>query len=99
MHTAGVGAEAFTTAIETLWGVPAAGHGVSLAGKTDLQIGQEILTVLDLHDDHGDAGGRLPRPIAETERLVAASAASWSPPASPREEPSTPAAPTTSSMT
>ena len=58
VHTAGVGAEAFTTAIETLWGVPAAGHGVSLAGKTDLQIGQEILTVLALSDDGdgGDAG-------------------------------------------
>lgn len=74
VHTAGVGAEAFTKAIETLWGVPAAGHGVSLAGKTDLQIGHEILTVLDLHDDRGEgeAGGRLSRLIAETERLVAA---------------------------
>lgn len=72
VHTAGVGAEAFTTAIETLWGVPAAGHGVSLAGKTDLQIGQEILTVLALHDDNGDgeAADRLSRLIAETERLV-----------------------------
>jgi phosphoglycolate phosphatase len=73
VHTAGVGAEAFTAAIETLWGVPATGHGVSLAGKTDLQIGREILTVLDLLDDNGDgeAGGRLSRLIAETERLVA----------------------------
>jgi phosphoglycolate phosphatase len=69
VHTAGVGAEAFTTAIETLWGVPAAGHGVSLAGKTDLQIGREILTVLALAEDADD---RLPRLIAETERLVAA---------------------------
>ena len=68
VHTAGVGAEAFTTAIETLFGVRAADHGVSLAGKTDLQIGREILTVLEL------AGGdvRLARLIAETERLVAA---------------------------
>ena len=74
VHTAGVGAEAFTKAIETLWGVPAAGHGVSLAGKTDLQIGHEILTVLDLHDDNGDGevSVRLSRLIAETERLVAA---------------------------
>lgn len=72
VHTAGVGAEAFITAIETLWGVPAAGHGVSLAGKTDLQIGREILTVLGLHDDIEGDGARLPRLIAETERLVAA---------------------------
>jgi phosphoglycolate phosphatase-like HAD superfamily hydrolase len=72
VHTAGVGAKAFITAIETLWGVPAAGHGVSLAGKTDLQIGREILTVLDLHDDIDGDGARLPRLIAETERLVAA---------------------------
>lgn len=76
VHTAGVGAEAFTTAIETLWGVSAGGHGVSLAGKTDLQIGEEILRVLDLHDSDPDvaAGGdaRLSRLIAETERLVAA---------------------------
>ena len=74
VHTAGVGAEAFTTAIETLWGLPAAGHGVSLAGKTDLQIGHEILTVLDLYEENGggEAGGRLSRLIAETERLVAA---------------------------
>jgi len=50
VHTAGVGAEAFVTAIETLWGVPAAGHGISLAGKTDLQIAHEILTVLALAD-------------------------------------------------
>jgi phosphoglycolate phosphatase-like HAD superfamily hydrolase len=74
VHTAGVGAEAFVTAVETLWGV-AAGHGVSLAGKTDLQIGREILTVLALADDddsNGEAGARLPRLIAETERLVAA---------------------------
>jgi phosphoglycolate phosphatase-like HAD superfamily hydrolase len=58
VHTAGVGAEAFVTAIETLFGVPAAGHGVSLAGKTDLQIGQEILTALALADTVGplDAG-------------------------------------------
>jgi phosphoglycolate phosphatase len=69
VHTAGVGAEAFTTAIETLFGVPAAGHGVSLAGKTDLQIGREILTVLDLA---GAGDARLARLIAETERLVAA---------------------------
>jgi phosphoglycolate phosphatase len=67
VHTAGVGAEAFITAIETLWGVPAAGHGVSLAGKTDLQIAREILTVLEL-----DGDARLPRLVAETERLVAA---------------------------
>jgi phosphoglycolate phosphatase-like HAD superfamily hydrolase len=69
VHTAGVGAEAFSTAIETLWGVPATGHGVSLAGKTDLQIGREILTVLSLAN--GDESG-LARLIAETERLVAA---------------------------
>lgn len=69
VHTAGVGAEAFTTAVETLFGVPAAGHDVSLAGKTDLQIGREILAVLSLGDDDGT---RLPRLIAETERLVAA---------------------------
>ena len=69
VHTAGVGAEAFTKAIETLWGVPAAGHGVSLAGKTDLQIGQEILTVLSLTDQEED---RLSRLILETERLVEA---------------------------
>jgi phosphoglycolate phosphatase len=69
VHTAGVGAEAFTTAIETLFGVPAAGHGVSLAGKTDLQIGREILTALALIDDDST---RLTRLIAETERLVAA---------------------------
>jgi phosphoglycolate phosphatase-like HAD superfamily hydrolase len=70
VHTAGVGAEAFVMAIESLWGVPAAGHGVTLSGKTDLQIAHEILTVLDLHD-HRD-GGRLPQLIAETEKLVAA---------------------------
>ncbi|MEW6472892.1 MAG: HAD hydrolase-like protein [Actinomycetota bacterium] len=69
VHTAGVGAEAFVTAIETLFGVPAAGHGVSLAGKTDTQIAREILTVLDLHHD---ADTDLPRLVAETERLVAA---------------------------
>ena len=69
VHTAGVGASAFITAIETLFGVPAGGHGVSLAGKTDPQIAREILTVLDLHDD---AGTHLPGLLAETERLVAA---------------------------
>jgi phosphoglycolate phosphatase-like HAD superfamily hydrolase len=70
VQTGGVGAEAFRTAIETLYGVPAGDHGVSLAGKTDPQIAREILTVLDLHDD-GDAT-RLPGLLAETERLVAA---------------------------
>jgi phosphoglycolate phosphatase len=69
VQTGGVGAEAFGTAIETLYGVPAGGHGVSLAGKTDPQIAREILTVLDLHDD---AETRLPGLLAETERLVAA---------------------------
>jgi len=69
VQTAGVGAEAFNTAIETLYGVPAGHHGVSLAGKTDPQIAREILTVLDLHDD---AEARLPGLLAETERLVAA---------------------------
>lgn len=69
VHTAGVGAAAFARAVETLYGVPAGEHGVSLAGKTDPQIAREILTVLDLHD----AGGlRLPGLLAETERLVAA---------------------------
>ncbi len=68
-QTGGVGAEAFVAAIETLFGVGADGHGVSLAGKTDPQIGREILTVLDLHDD---ADTRLPALLAETERLVAA---------------------------
>ena len=67
--TDGVGAEAFDTAIETLFGVPAGHHGVSLAGKTDPQIAREILTVLDLHDD---ADAHLPGLLAETERLVAA---------------------------
>jgi phosphoglycolate phosphatase-like HAD superfamily hydrolase len=51
VRTGGVGADAFNTAIETLFGVPAGKHGVSLAGKTDPQIAREILTVLDLHDD------------------------------------------------
>jgi phosphoglycolate phosphatase len=69
VHTAGVGAAAFVTAIETLFGVAAGGHGVSLAGKTDPAIAREILTVLDLHDD---ADAHLPRLLAETERLVAA---------------------------
>jgi len=69
VRTGGVGAEAFGTAIETLFGVSAAGHGVSLAGKTDPQIAREILRVLDLHDD---ADAHLPRLLAETERLVAA---------------------------
>ena len=69
VQTGGVGAEAFSTAIETLYGVPAGNHGVSLAGKTDPQIAREILTVLDLHDD---AEARLPGLLAETERLVAA---------------------------
>ncbi|MGH9008971.1 MAG: HAD family hydrolase [Acidimicrobiia bacterium] len=69
VRTGGVGAEAFGTAIETLFGAPAGDHGVSLAGKTDPQIAREILTVLDLHDD---AEARLPILLAETERLVAA---------------------------
>ena len=69
VQTAGVGAEAFITAVETLYGVPAGHHGVSLAGKTDPQIAREILTVLDLHED---AETRLPGLLAETERLVAA---------------------------
>jgi len=69
VHTAGVGAEAFVTAIESLYGVPAGAHGVSLAGKTDPAIAREILTVLELHDR---ADVHLPRLLAETERLVAA---------------------------
>ena len=69
VRTGGVGAEAFGAAIETLYGVPAGDHGVSLAGKTDPQIAREILTVLDLHDDFD---GRLPGLLAETERIVAA---------------------------
>jgi phosphoglycolate phosphatase len=69
VRTGGVGAEAFTTAIETLFGVPAGDHGVTLAGKTDPQIAREILTVLELHDD---ADAHLPGLLAETERLVAA---------------------------
>ena len=69
VRTGGVGADAFNTAIETLFGVPAGEHGVSLAGKTDPQIAREILMVLELHDD---AGSRLPGLLAETERLVAA---------------------------
>jgi phosphoglycolate phosphatase len=68
VRTGGVGAEAFNTAIETLFGVPAGEHGVSLAGKTDPQIAREILTVLELHD----ADAHLPGLLAETERLVAA---------------------------
>ena len=68
-RTGGVGAEAFGTAVETLYGVPAAGHGVTLAGKTDPQIAREILTALDLHDS-GDS--RLSALLEETERLVAA---------------------------
>ena len=64
VHTAGVGAEAFITAIETLWGVAAAGHGVTLAGKTDLQIAHEILTVLDLHDA-ADVDDDLPAATAD----------------------------------
>jgi phosphoglycolate phosphatase-like HAD superfamily hydrolase len=69
VRTGGVGAEAFATAIETLFGVSAGNHGVTLAGKTDPQIAREILTVLELHDD---ADAHLPRLLAETERLVAA---------------------------
>jgi phosphoglycolate phosphatase-like HAD superfamily hydrolase len=69
VRTGGVGAEAFATAIETLFGVPAGDHGVTLAGKTDPQIAREILAVLELH---GDADAHLPRLLAETERLVAA---------------------------
>jgi phosphoglycolate phosphatase-like HAD superfamily hydrolase len=69
VRTGGIGAEAFGTAIETLFGVPAGDHGVSLAGKTDPQIAREILTVLELHDD---AEAHLPGLLAETERLVAA---------------------------
>ena len=69
VRTGGVGAEAFNAAIETLFGVPAGDHGVSLAGKTDPQIAREILTVLDLHDD---PEVHLPGLLAETERLVAA---------------------------
>jgi len=68
VRTGGVGAEAFNTAIETLFGVPAGDHGVSLAGKTDPQIAREILAVLELHD----ADTHLPGLLAETERLVAA---------------------------
>ncbi|MDQ1499173.1 MAG: hypothetical protein QOI86_2513 [Actinomycetota bacterium] len=69
VQTAGVGAAAFTTAIETTFGVPAGHHGVSMAGKTDPQIAREILTVLHLHDA---AGTHLAGLLAETERLVAA---------------------------
>jgi phosphoglycolate phosphatase-like HAD superfamily hydrolase len=69
VRTGGVGAEAFNTAIETLFGVSVGNHGVSLAGKTDPQIAREILTVLDLHDD---PQVHLPGLLAETERLVAA---------------------------
>jgi phosphoglycolate phosphatase-like HAD superfamily hydrolase len=73
-RTGGVGAEAFGTAIETLYGVPAANHGVTLAGKTDPQIAREILIALDLHDggDDGGVDSGLPALLAETERLVAA---------------------------
>jgi phosphoglycolate phosphatase len=70
VRTGGVGVEAFNTAIETLFGVPAGNHCVSLAGKTDPQIAREILTVLDLHDD---PDAHLPGLLAEAERLVAAS--------------------------
>jgi phosphoglycolate phosphatase-like HAD superfamily hydrolase len=69
VHTAGVGAAAFTTAIETLFGIPASDHGVSLAGKTDPQIAREILAVLGLHDD---VDGEVPALLEETDRLVAA---------------------------
>src|SRR5687768_9141033 len=69
VHTAGVGAAAFTTAIETLFGISASDHGVSLAGKTDPQIAREILMVLDLHDE---PESRVRNLLAETERLVAA---------------------------
>ena len=68
VRTAGVGAAAFATAVESLFGVPAANHGVSLAGKTDPQIAREIMAALDLpHLSDTD----LPRLLAETERLVA----------------------------
>jgi phosphoglycolate phosphatase-like HAD superfamily hydrolase len=75
VHTAGVGGAAFVTAIETIFGVTAGGHGVSLAGKTDPQIAREILTVLDLHGSGpGDMGAdaHLSGVVAETERIVAA---------------------------
>jgi phosphoglycolate phosphatase-like HAD superfamily hydrolase len=70
-HTAGVGAAAFVTAVETLFGVTAGEHGVTLAGKTDPQIAREILTVLELHDGT-DGDERLTGLLAEAERLVAA---------------------------
>src|SRR5207237_10817274 len=47
----------------------AGGHGVAMGVNSDPQIGREIRTVLDLHDD---AGTHLPGLLAETERLVAA---------------------------
>ena len=68
VRTAGVGAAAFATAVESMFGVPAANHGVSLAGKTDPQIAREIMAALDL-PDLSDTD--LPRFLAETERLVA----------------------------
>jgi len=68
-HTAGVGAAAFITAVEVLFGVAANNHGVTLAGKTDPQIAREILTVLELHDEGGANVSGL---MAEAERLVAA---------------------------
>jgi phosphoglycolate phosphatase-like HAD superfamily hydrolase len=55
--------------VEGLFGVAAAEHGVTLAGKTDPQIAREILTVLELHDDDGVHLSGL---VAEAERLVAA---------------------------
>jgi len=68
VHTAGVGAAAFATAIETIFGVPAPITAWRWR-KTDPQIAREILTVARPARRRRYASGR---PPAETERLVAA---------------------------
>ena len=65
----GVSGRALASAVESVTGVAATGHGVAFGGKTDPQIVREILAVLDLHDQ---AASHVPAILAELERTLAA---------------------------
>lgn len=58
----------FAAAVEAMFGVPAADHGVRYGGKTDPQIAREILAALSI--DHDET--HLPALVAELERGLAA---------------------------
>ncbi|HEY1330875.1 MAG TPA: HAD family hydrolase [Actinomycetota bacterium] len=59
---------AFASAVQQVVGRDAAGHGVSMGGKTDPQIAREIMAALQVPEDEAD--GHLSAVLTELERQL-----------------------------